>query len=52
MPFLPLYSPELNPIKLFWDNLKRILRENLKNLLRYLKQSIDYSFLACAQQSL
>lgn len=30
--FLPPYSPELNPIEKYWANMKRWMRNNLKNI--------------------
>ncbi len=42
--FLPPYSPDLNPIEIFWSNLKRTIRENLKKLTS-LSEAIDHSFL-------
>lgn len=41
--FLPPYSPDLNPIEIFWTNLKAKIREYLKKS-RSLAQAIDYAF--------
>jgi len=44
--FLPPYSPDLNPIEIFWANFKKLVQ---KNLMRFKKLShaIDKSFLIC-----
>lgn len=42
--FLPPYSPDLNPIEIFWANFKKSVRTNLEKL-KNLAEAIDYSFL-------
>jgi len=42
--FLPPYSPDLNPIEIFWANFKKIIRTNLEKL-KTLAEAIDFSFL-------
>lgn len=42
--FLPSYSPDLNPIEIFWANLKSKVRENLKTFSS-LSQAIDAAFI-------
>lgn len=42
--FLPPYSPDLNPIEIFWANFKKVVRTHLETL-KTLAQAIDYSFL-------
>lgn len=41
--FLPPYSPDLNPIEIFWANLKNRIRETLRKL-KNLSLAIDQSF--------
>lgn len=42
--FLPAYSPDLNPIEIFWANFKKMVRSNLEKV-KNLAEAIDYSFL-------
>lgn len=42
--FLPPYSPDLNPIEIFWANFKKLVQSNLEKL-KTLAESIDFSFL-------
>jgi len=42
--FLPPYSPDLNPIEIFWANFKKMVRTNLETL-KTLADAIDFSFL-------
>ena len=44
--FLPPYSPDLNPIEVFWANFKRMVREKVKTF-KNLSASINESFLSC-----
>ncbi len=44
--FLPPYSPDLNPIEVFWANFKRMIREKIK-VLKNLSAAINESFLSC-----
>ncbi|SPJ31676.1 unnamed protein product [Candidatus Protochlamydia amoebophila UWE25] len=41
--FLPSYSPDLNPIEVFWANFKQLVRLSL-NKLSSLAKAIDYFF--------
>ncbi len=41
--FLPSYSPDLNPIEVFWANFKQLVRLSLNKLLN-LAKAIDYTF--------
>lgn len=41
--FLPPYSPDLNPIEIFWANLKAKIKDCLK-YSHSLSQAIDYAF--------
>lgn len=41
--FLPPYSPDLNPIEIFWANLKSKIRSIISNF-KTLQEAIDYSF--------
>lgn len=43
--FLPPYSPDLNPIEIFWASFKKIVQANLEKL-KTLASAIDFSFLA------
>ena len=45
--FLPPYSPDLNPIEIFWANFKKLVQTNLIKL-KNLSTAIDESFLTCA----
>jgi transposase len=42
--FLPPYSPDLNPIEIFWANFKRKVRDTIRNF-KTLSQAIDQAFL-------
>ena len=42
--FLPPYSPDLNPIEIFWANFKKMVRTQLETL-KVLADAIDFSFL-------
>lgn len=42
--FLPPYSPDLNPIEVFWANFKKMVRSNLEKL-ETLAEAIDISFI-------
>jgi transposase len=42
--FLPAYSPDLNPIEIFWANFKKMVQVNLEKL-KTLAKAIDFSFL-------
>lgn len=42
--FLPPYSPDLNPIEIFWSNFKKMVRTHLETF-KVLSQAIDFSFL-------
>lgn len=42
--FLPPYSPDLNPIEIFWANFKKMVQINLEKL-KTLDKAIDFSFL-------
>jgi transposase len=42
--FLPPYSPDLNPIEVFWANFKKLVRSKLEQI-QSLVQAIDASFL-------
>ena len=44
--FLPPYSPDLNPIEVFWANFKRMVREKVK-MFKNLSIAIIESFLSC-----
>lgn len=44
--FLPPYSPDLNPIEIFWANFKKLIQKNLIKL-KILSAAIDRSFLTC-----
>jgi transposase len=41
--FLPPYSPDLNPIEVFWANFKKMIRNNLEKF-KTLAEAIDFSF--------
>jgi transposase len=43
--FLPPYSPDLNPIEVFWANFKKMVRSNLEKV-KTLADAIDFSFLS------
>jgi len=43
--FLPAYSPDLNPIEIFWANLKKAVRANLEKV-KTLAEAIDFSFMS------
>jgi transposase len=47
--FLPPYSPDLNPIEVFWANFKKMVRSNLERL-KTLAEAIDVSFLSVLQR--
>jgi len=41
--FLPPYSPDLNPIEIFWANFKKMVQKNLGKF-KTLAEAIDFSF--------
>lgn len=41
--FLPPYSPDLNPIEVFWANFKKMIQKNLRKF-KTLAEAIDFSF--------
>jgi transposase len=41
--FLPPYSPDLNPIEIFWANFKKMIQANLEKF-KTLAEAIDFSF--------
>jgi transposase len=41
--FLPAYSPDLNPIEIFWANFKKMVQTSLEKL-ETLAKAIDFSF--------
>jgi len=41
--FLPPYSPDLNPIEVFWANFKKMIQNNLKKF-KTLAEVIDFCF--------
>jgi len=43
--FLPAYSPDLNPIEVFWANFKKLVQSNLEKV-KTLAEAIDFSFLS------
>lgn len=43
--FLPPYSPDLNPIEIFWANFKKKVRSVLEKV-KTLAEAIDFSFLS------
>ncbi len=43
--FLPAYSPDLNPIEIFWANFKKMVRSKLEKV-KTLAEAIDFSFLS------
>jgi len=43
--FLPSYSPDLNPIEVFWANLKCMIREKVRTL-QNLSSAINEFFLS------
>ena len=47
--FLPPYSPDLNPIEIFWANFKKLVQKNLMKL-KNLSLAIDKSFLTYLAQ--
>jgi len=42
--FLPPYSPDLNPIEIFWANFKKMIQNNLEKF-NTSAEAIDFSFL-------
>ena len=47
--FPPAYSPDLNPIEIFWANFKKMVRSNLEKV-KTLAEAIDFSFLCFSKQ--
>jgi len=45
--FLPPYSPDLNPIEIFWANFKKLVQKHLVKI-KNLSQAIDKSFQICS----
>lgn len=43
--FLPPYSPDLNPIEIFWANFKRTVKEKIKQV-KDLSEAVNVSFLS------
>jgi transposase len=41
--YLPPYSPDLNPIEIFWANFKKMIQANLRKF-KILAEAIDFSF--------
>jgi transposase len=48
--FLPPYSPDLNPIEIFWSNFKKMVQSNLEKLTA-LAEAIDLSFLSVLRRA-
>lgn len=46
--FLPPYSPDLNPIEVFWANFKKMVKEKIK-IFKNLSHAIDFSFIQCSK---
>ena len=49
---LPPYSPELNPIERFWEELKRLLKWRLFDNLNHLKEEMWQILLNWSKQSI
>lgn len=47
--FLPPYSPDLNPIEIFWANFKKMIQNNLEKF-KTLAEVIDFSFSILEEQ--
>jgi len=45
--YLPLYSPDLNPIEYIWKSIKRIISTTFVQDLDHLKEIIESSFRKC-----
>lgn len=45
---LPPYSPDLNPIEIFWANLKHKINDTVHNFTT-LQQAIDHAFKSPSQ---
>ena len=43
--FLPAYSPDLNPIEIFWANFKKMVQVSLETI-QILAEAIDFTFLS------
>ncbi|MHB8120076.1 MAG: transposase [Methanothrix sp.] len=48
--FLPIYSPDLNPIEFIWKSIKRVISRNFVHDIDHMRSLIQDSFLANASK--